>query len=195
MKRLLLPLSAALVLVAGQALAHTGHGAAAGLAAGAGHPLAGLDHVLAMVAVGILAAQLGGRALWAVPAAFLGAMILGGLLGVAAAAEPFVEQGIAISVVLLGLIIALGQRLPPAAAAALVAGFAVFHGHAHGAEMPADASGLLYGLGFALATASLHLAGIGLGLGARRLAETLGRLAVRASGGTIAAAGVYLAVS
>lgn len=195
MKRLLLPLCAALLLAAAPALAHTGHGAVDGLAAGLGHPLAGLDHVLAMVAVGILAAQLGGRALWSVPAAFLGVMVLGGLLGVIGVAVPFDELGIAGSVLLLGLVIALGRRLSPAAAAALVACFAVFHGHAHGSEMPANASGLLYGLGFALATASLHLVGIGLGLGARRLARTLGPLAVRASGGMIAAAGLYLTVS
>jgi urease accessory protein len=183
---------ASLALVAGPALAHTGAGGVSGLAAGFSHPIGGLDHVLAMVAVGILAAQLGGRAIWLVPAAFVAAMAAGGLLGVTGVAVPFVEQGIAGSVVILGFVIALGRRMPVAAAMAMAGALAVFHGHAHGAEMPVDASSLAYGAGFALATALLHAAGVGLGMGARKIGEVFAPIAVRVAGAAIAASGVAL---
>jgi urease accessory protein len=160
------------------------------VAAGFAHPVGGLDHVLAMVAVGILAAQQGGRALWLVPAAFVGMMVAGGALGVAGIPLPYVELGIAGSVVVLGAVIAAGRRLPVALAMSLAGAFAVFHGHAHGTEMPLDASGLEYGAGFVLATALLHAAGIGLGAGA----ATIGRsLVLRLGGGGIALAGLALA--
>jgi urease accessory protein len=183
---------ASIALLAGPALAHTGADGVSGLAAGFSHPVGGLDHVLAMVAVGILAAQLGGRAVWLVPAAFVATMAVGGLLGVAGVAVPFVEQGIAGSVVILGFVIALGWRMPAAAAMAMAGALAVFHGHAHGAEMPVDASGLAYGAGFALATALLHAAGVGLGLGARKIGDAVAPVAVRIAGGAIAAIGVAL---
>jgi urease accessory protein len=156
-------LSTAIVVFAPTlAFAHPGHGAA-GIAAGFAHPMGGIDHVLAMVAVGCLAAQMGGRALWALPAAFIGMMVAGGALGMAGIALPFVETGIALSLVCFGVAIAAGLRLPVAAGAAFVGLFALFHGHAHGAEMPETATGLEYGLGFVAATALLHLAGVGIG--------------------------------
>ncbi|GJD64120.1 HupE/UreJ family protein [Methylobacterium frigidaeris] len=181
-------LAAALLLLSSQAaFAHPGHGDAAGLAHGFAHPLSGADHLLAMVAVGLLAAARGGRALWAVPLAFLGMMAVGGALAAAGSALPFVETGIGLSVVAFGLAAAFGAGLPLAAALALVGTFAVFHGYAHGAEMPETASGLAYGIGFLAASALLHLAGIGLGFGAGRVAQ--GR-ALPFAGAAVAVAGV-----
>lgn len=181
-------LAAALLLLSAQAaLAHPGHGGAAGLAHGFAHPFSGADHLLAMVAVGLLAAAQGGRALWAVPLAFLGMMAVGGMLGAAGTALPFVEAGIGLSLVAFGLAAAFGAGLPLAAALALVGAFAVVHGDAHGAEMPETASGLAYGLGFLAASALLHLAGLGLGLAAGRIAR--GR-ALPVAGAAVAVAGV-----
>lgn len=170
------------------ASAHSGIGAAHGVSHGFGHPLGGLDHLLAMVAVGLLAARIGGRALWLVPGAFLVAMAAGGALGLAGVALPLVELGIVGSVVVLGAVIAFGRTLPLAGAMVLAAVSAVFHGHAHGAEMPADASGLAYGLGFLAATALLHAAGVGIGIAAGRF----GSAAARLGGGAIALAGIAL---
>jgi urease accessory protein len=185
-------LTAFLTLAAGPALAHTGVGSVSGFAAGFGHPIGGLDHVLAMVAVGILAAQQGGRALWLLPIAFVVMMMVGGVLGVTGVALPYVEMGIVGSVIVLGMVIAVGRRMPVALAMVLTGAFAVFHGHAHGTEMPLNASGLAYGAGFVLATASLHIAGIGLGLGAAKLTRPR---ALRLGGGAIALAGLALAAS
>ncbi|MGU3540771.1 HupE/UreJ family protein [Methylobacterium sp. A54F] len=189
MKRLLAALPAALLLLPLPALAHPGHGDAAGFLHGFQHPLGGLDHVLAMVAVGLLAAIRGGRALWLLPAAFLTMMTGGALLGMAGIALPHAEAGIALSIVAFGIAAAMGLSLPLVGATLLVAAFAVFHGYAHGAEMPEAASGLAYGAGFLAATALLHAAGIGLGLAAGGL--TRGRGAAL-SGGAIAAAGVAI---
>lgn len=186
MTRVLLP--AVLLLLPQAALAHPGHGAS-GLETGFLHPLAGADHVLAMVAVGLLAALRGGRALWALPAAFLGLMSAGAGLGMAGVGLPFAETGIGLSVVAFGLAAMAGLRAPVAALAALVGGFAVFHGYAHGAEMPETASGLRFGLGFLAATALLHAAGIGIGVAAARLGT--GRTAP-AFGAGLAAAGLAL---
>jgi urease accessory protein len=143
------------------AQAHPGHGAANSFASGLNHPLQGLDHLLAMVAVGLWAAQLGGRSLWAVPATFVGVMSLGGMLGMMGIPLPMVETGILVSVLVLGMLITAAARLPLAASA-------LFHGHAHGTEIPAAAGGLGYGAGFILATAALHGCGIGLGLLAQK---------------------------
>src|SRR5262245_34569228 len=163
-------LATALVLVPSLALAHPGlPGHTHDVATGFLHPLGGLDHVLAMVAVGLLAAQLGGRALWLVPASFVAAMAAAGLAGMAGVGLPLTEIGIAASVAVLGGAIALRLALPLAAAIALVGFFAMFHGYAHGLEMPGTASGLLYGLGFVAATALLHGLGIGIGLALGRL--------------------------
>ena len=127
------------------------------------HPLSGLDHQLAMILVGIFAYQLGGRALWLVPLTFVSVMAVGGFLGIAGMPVPFIEIGIALSVIVLGAIVAFGVKAPLAVAMGIVGLFAIFHGHAHGSEMPLDASGLEYGLGFMLATALLHAVGIGIG--------------------------------
>lgn len=189
MPRLVPPLSlfAALALAAGGASAHLIGASGAGLAQGLAHPLTGLDHVLAMVAVGLWAAQLGGRALWAVPAAFVGAMAAGGALGAAGVALPLAELGIAASLVVLGLLVAFGSRLPLLAAAPLVGLFALCHGHAHGTELPEAASMLGYGAGFIAATALLHGIGLALGLllqgrGATRLLR-LGGAGIATAGG------------
>lgn len=165
------------------AYAHIGIGSAAGFVHGFEHPLSGLDHMLAMVAVGTFAANLGGRALWAVPLTFMSLMVAGGVLGMTAVALPFVEVGIALSIIVLGLLVAaLRVEWPVAAAMAVVGGFAIFHGHAHGSEMPIDAAGAQYALGFVTATGLLHLAGITIGLGigatgaryAQRIAQVAG---------------------
>lgn len=182
--------AAALTLLPQLAYAHTGAGAVHGFSHGFAHPLGGLDHLLAMVTVGIFAWQLGGRAVWAVPATFVGLMAVGGALGVSGIDVPFVELGIALSVTVLGGVVAFGLKAPLAAAMAMVGFFAIFHGHAHGAEMPADASGLAYGLGFMVATAGLHLAGIGLGMAIGRFGELHGEKFVRGAGAAVAVAGV-----
>lgn len=178
------------VLAATPALAHTGIGTTHGVAAGLSHPLGGLDHALAMLAVGWLAARIGGRALVAVPAAFLGAMALGGVLALAGLTMPAVEIGIGLSVVAFGALLAFPRDLPVAGVALVVGAFAIFHGHAHGTEMPADVSGLSYGAGFLVATGLLHAAGIGLGMAADRLVR--GRLAGRLAGAATAIAGIVL---
>lgn len=180
----------ATLLFAAPAQAHTGIGATAGLAAGLAHPLLGLDHLLAMVAVGLLAAQQGGRALWAVPACFVAAMAGASLVGMAGIALPLVELGIAASVIVLGAAIALRRTVPAGLAMALAGGFALFHGHAHGAEIPAAANALAYGAGFVAATVALHAAGIGLGLAARKAGTRLADTVIRFCGGGIALAGL-----
>lgn len=183
----------ALALGAGVAQAHTGvPGHTHGLVDGAMHPLTGLDHIAAMVAVGLWAATLGGRAVWAVPAAFVSLLAAGAVIGMGNPGLPMVEAMIIASVIVLGLVVATGLRLPVLPAAALVGVFAVFHGLSHGAEMPAMAQPLAYGAGFVLATATLHLAGIGLGLGLQRMSP---RLATRAAGALTACIGVALAVA
>ena len=182
-------LALALAMLPTAAFAHTGVGTTHGFVHGFTHPIGGLDHILAMVAVGMFAAVLGGRALWLVPAAFVGMMAVGGALGVAGIGVPLVEFGIAASVVVLGLAVALRWNAPVVAAMALVGFFAIFHGHAHGSEMPVDVSGLSYALGFMLATALLHAAGIAIGLGIGRIGER-SRLAMQAGGGAMALAGV-----
>jgi urease accessory protein len=148
------------LLVPSAAFAHPGHGDLTGFAAGVAHPLTGLDHIAAMVAVGLWAAMKGGRALWLWPAAFVAVMLVGGALGVMAIPLPFVEAGILASVVVLGLMVALAATLPLGAGAAIIGLFALFHGYAHGAELPQTAGAASYMAGFALATATLHGVGI-----------------------------------
>lgn len=189
MKRLAAIALPALLLLPRAALAHPGHGDAAGLAHGFLHPLLGADHVVAMVAVGLLAALRGGRALWALPAAFLALMAVGAGLGMAGIALPFAETGIALSIVAFGLAAIVGLGLPVAALSVLVGVFAVFHGYAHGAEMPETASGLVYGIGFLGGTALLHAAGLCLGLIAGRASRAA---AAPVLGGVVAASGVAL---
>jgi urease accessory protein len=142
-----------------------------------------------MIAVGLWARQLGGRALWAVPATFVGIMVAGGILGMAGVEFGLVEQGIVGSVLILGLLIAAACRLPLWASVPLVALFAVCHGYAHGAEMPADASGLAYAAGFVVATALLHACGIGLGMVLQRLSQPL---LIRVAGAACAVCGLVM---
>jgi urease accessory protein len=174
------------------ALAHPGHVGDVGFVDGLIHPLSGLDHLLAMVAVGLLAAQLGGRALWALPSTFVSVMALGGLAGASAMPPPFVEAAMELSVLVFGLAIVARLNLPALPAVALVGAFAIFHGYAHGLEMPAAASGPPFGLGFMLATAMLHGLGIALGLSLGRIEAFAGRRAVQTCGALIAAGGFGL---
>ncbi|WP_099866782.1 HupE/UreJ family protein [Pararhizobium haloflavum] len=195
----IITLIATFVASTGAAMAHTGHGTHdnASFAYGFMHPLGGLDHLLAMVAVGLLAYLIGertatSRPLWLVPAAFVCAMTVGGTLAVAGVTLPLVELGIASSIVVIGAAAAFGSSLPVAGAMALVGFFALFHGHAHGTEMPANASGMAYGLGFMVATALLHAAGVAAGLGIGKLSRANGVLAARAGGGVMALAGIAI---
>ena len=163
MKRLV-PIAALLMLAAGPAIAHVGHGSTASFTAGLAHPLGGLDHVTVMVLVGLWAGLKGGRALWVWPATFVGVMLIGGILGMENVPLPFVEPTILASVVALALLVALAVDLPVSVGAGLLALFALFHGHAHGTEVAGTLNGVEYMAGFALATAALHLAGIGFAL-------------------------------
>ena len=180
------------MVVPSLAHAHVGFGETNGFLHGVSHPLTGIDHVCAMIAVGLWAAQAGGRAIWAVPLAFVSVMLLGNASGMTGVHFPFAETGIALSVLMLGLFIAAAVRLPLPASVLVVGLFALCHGHAHGAEMPATASALEYAGGFALATALLHVAGIGLGVGVERIASAK---IVRFAGGAIALCALGLWVS
>lgn len=175
-----------LAVLASAAAAHPGHDGHAGFLGGVLHPIMGWDHVIAMVAVGLWAATLGGRALHVLPLVFPLVMALGAAMGMAEIALPAVETGIAASGLVLGLLVAFAVRAPLAASAALVGVFALFHGHAHGTEMSEGYGPVAYGAGFVLGTVALHLAGIGLGLAARSAA---GRLAMHGAGGLIALVG------
>ena len=175
------------LLVASPALAHTGGSIASGFAGGFAHPLFGPDHIVAMVAVGLWGAFLGAPAIWLLPIVFPVVMAFGGVLGILGVEIPWVETGIAASAVVLGLMVAFGVRAPLAVAAVLVGAFAIFHGHAHGTELPAAADAIAYSVGFVVATGLLHLAGIAFGSLTRWPA---GQIAVRAAGGAIALAGV-----
>ena len=181
---------AATLLFATAAEAHTGAGAASGLSHGFLHPIGGLDHILAMVGVGLLGYVVGGRALWLVPASFIGMMAVGGALGVSGIGIPFVEAGIALSIVVIGAALAFGSSLPLALAMALAGGFAVFHGHAHGTEMPLAASGLTYGLGFMAATALLHAVGLGAGFALNKVAGEVSTRAARVGGAVLSLSGL-----
>jgi urease accessory protein len=185
-------IAAALMLVPSAALAHPAISEAHGFVQGLAHPLGGLDHILAMVAVGVFAWQLGGRAVWAVPATFVLIMALGSMLGIADIGIRGVQIGIAASVIVLGAIVAFRVNASVAAAMGVVALFAIFHGHAHGAEMPLAAASVPYALGFMLATALLHLAGVALGFVIGRAGESYGRLGYRFAGGLVALAGIAI---
>ena len=173
----------ALFCTPGLAFAHAGHDHA-GLLAGLAHPLLGLDHLLAMLAVGLWAAQQSGAARWALPLTFVASMLFGGLLGFAGLALPLLETGIAGSVLALGLLVAVAARLPLAAALGLTALFALGHGLAHGLELPALASPWGYATGFLAATAALHAAGYALVRSLPRAAAPLVRLAGASAAGT-----------
>lgn len=168
-----------------------------GIISGFLHPLLGLDHLLAMLAVGLLSAEIGGRAIWTVPAAFVGTMAIGSLLGIAGLPLPLVEYGITGSVIILGAAIIAGNRLSELAGILIVAVFALFHGHAHGAELPAltDTIGLMiaYIAGFLIATAGLHVVGALIGIMAGR--SNRGPQLMRLGGVFLVIAGVFLIVS
>lgn len=182
-------LTALFTLTALPALAHSGEGAG-GLVAGLLHPITGPDHVVAMVAVGLWGAILGAPALWQLPVAFPVVMALAGALAVMGVPLPGVEAGIALSGVVLGLMVLFAVRPPIWVAAVIVSAFAVFHGHAHGTELPASANPVAYAVGFVVATGLLHLVGIAIGMLVKWPA---GRVVVRASGAAIAlAGGAYL---
>jgi urease accessory protein len=188
MKRAVATFVVLLVFAPVVALAHTGHDDASGLAHGFVHPMSGIDHVLAMVAVGLLAAQYGGRALWLVPLSFVVAMAIAGVVGMAGIFVPVAEVGIGVSVVVLGLAIAFQLRPPTLVAMAVVGFFALFHGYAHGTELPDGITGLSFALGVLLATALLHGAGVGLGLLMQRQASS--RRLIQAGGGAMALVGI-----
>ncbi len=185
--RLMLSLAALLVTTAAQA--HSDQVTTGGFVAGYLHPLTGLDHLLAMVAVGIWGATLRAPLIWALPVVFPLLMVVGGVLGIAGVPLPYVEPGIALSVVMLGAAIAALWRAPVPVAIAIVAVFGVLHGHAHGTELPGSAAPAAYAAGFVVSTGLLHLAGIALGtLQSLRYGSEL----MRAMGGAIALTGLWL---
>jgi urease accessory protein len=190
MKKLVVLLGAGLALPQ-MALAHVGDHGGSALLAGLSHPIGGADHVLAMVAIGLWAAVAGGRAVWALPGGFVGAILAGGAMGAFDMTLPGVEPMILASIVLIGALVALARPMPLAVMMALVTCFGLFHGHAHGAEGPA--SGVwAYAAGFAASTLALHGAGLTLGAALQALSA---RFALRALGGASAVAGLVLAVA
>ncbi len=189
--RFLTTLFAALLL-ASPAIAHTGLGLQTSFLFGFLHPISGLDHVLAMLLVGLLAVVLGGKAVWRLPMTFVGMMAMGGFLGLAGIAMPYVETGIALSVVMFGGLVTYGRRVPAAAALAVVGAFAVFHGQAHGAEISEAEAVLPYVSGFLAATGMLHGIGIAAGFAGFRLSTTYCITATRFCGAASCLAGVAM---
>jgi len=185
---LALVLAIAALVVAQPAFAHEQAAAGGGLVRGLLHPLSGMDHLIAMVAVGIWGAQLGAPAIWVLPITFPMVMAVGGVLGVLRIPLPMPEVVVALSALVLGAAVAMRLRLPFAAAAVVVAVFAIFHGHAHGAELPSSANPLAYGVGFVVATGLLHLCGIVIGTLTR---WPVGERVIQALGVVIAGLGCY----
>jgi urease accessory protein len=179
---------AAVAVLPSIARAHAQEGIAGGFLTGFRHPISGSDHVLAMISVGVWGAQLGAPAMWLLPVAFPMVMALGGTMGLLGIPLPGTELGIALSAIVLGVMVLAEARPPLWVAAAVVSIFAVFHGHAHGTELPPGENGLLYSAGFVVATGCLHGAGIAIGL-VHRWAS--GRLALRAAGAIVALAGFF----
>jgi urease accessory protein len=186
---------ALLLLVAAPASAHTRVGTVFSFQSGFLHPLGGLDHLLAMFAVGLLAVQLGGRAIWLVPGAFVVMMMAGALAGFTGIEIPGAELGIVTSIIAIALPVAFALGMPAALAMAYVGFFAIFHGYAHGAELPAGADAAPYIAGFAIATALIHGAGVGFGLISGQLATGQGRYALRIAGSLVVLAGIGVAVA
>ena len=170
------------------AFAHPQKGEAVGFVTGFRHPISGLDHVLAMVAVGLWGAQLGAPAIWLLPVAFPMVMAMGGMLGLMGVPLPGIEYGIAASAILLGVAVMIELRPPLAMAAILVGVFAIFHGHAHGTELPPGQSAILYSMGFVIATGCLHALGIGIGTVYR---WGWGQKCLRVAGALVALGGVF----
>ena len=177
-----------MLVSAPMAFAHAQPGAAAGLLTGLAHPVSGLDHVLAMLAVGLWGAQLGAPALWMLPVAFPMMMAMGGMLGLIGVPLPGIEHGIAASAILLGATVMFAVRAPLGLATALVAFFAIFHGHAHGTELPPGQSALLYSMGFVIATGGLHAVGIAVGAVHR---WGWGEQLLRVAGAAVTAGGIF----
>lgn len=195
MNRVLLWLSAfACGIVPTVALAHPVVGSASGFTHGFMHPLGGLDHLLAMVLVGMVAYQMGGKTVWLLPLTFVGMMVVGGIAGVAGIPLFLTEVGIALSVVILGLIVAFEVKLPVALTFIAVGIFAIFHGHAHGTEMPAAVSGVTFGFGFVCATALLHALGISFGALTSSWRNNFTESSFRLAGGLAAIFGIVLLV-
>ncbi|MFH2140616.1 MAG: HupE/UreJ family protein [Pseudomonadota bacterium] len=188
MKRSLITL--ALLSISTAASAHTGHGSS-GFDTGLAHPFSGMDHLLAMLAVGLWAGQLGGQRVWQLPAAFMAMLAGGAFIGMVVPSLTLIEPGIAASVLILGLLIASPTKLALPVSFALTAAFGIFHGYAHGAEMPSAAAPLAYAAGFLLSTASLHVSGIVMG---STLRERFTRL-VQILGMSIAAMGAWMLVT
>ena len=163
-----------------------------GFISGLSHPILGFDHLLAMVSVGILSAQMGGRAIWSVPSVFVGVMLVGGVLGIQGFPIFSVELGIAFSVFALGIALVAEKKAPPMLAMLLVALFAIFHGHAHGTEMPHLAHPMLYALGFFVGTASLHIVGVLIGVFSKK--TNYGEQLLRYVGAAITGIGFYLLI-
>lgn len=182
---------AAVALLSQPTLAHEQAGIAGGFASGFQHPLTGLDHMIAMVAVGIWGAQLGAPAIWVLPVTFPIVMAIGGVMGILKLPLPLQETAIALSALVLGAAVAIRLKPPFAVAAAIVAVFAIFHGYAHGAELPHAANPLAYGIGFVVATGLLHLCGISIGL---LLRWPIGERLIRGMGAAIALLGCYFLV-
>lgn len=189
-RRAAIPATLLLLALACPAHAHAAHGEAAGFSTGFGHPWSGWDHILAMVAVGLWGAQLRKPAVWVLPVAFPLVMAFGGFLGLIGTPLPGTEIGIALSAILLGAAVAFEVRPPLWVAAVLVGIFGLFHGHAHGTELPEGQNGLLYSLGFVVATGCLHGVGITMGLIHKWQG---GRIAMRIAGAGIALAGCWFA--
>jgi urease accessory protein len=180
-----------LLVCATAAEAHPGfYHQSGGLLAGLEHPLGGADHILAMVAIGLWAAQIGGRAIWAMPLAFISAMVVGGVFGAFGMTLPFAEQGIVLSDILLGALILCAMPVSLTAAIGLTGFFALFHGAAHGAEMPHSTSIAWYAGGFAISTLMLHVCGLGAGILARRY---LSGLVIRSAGAAVFVGGLLVA--
>lgn len=178
----------AALAIPSRAFAHIQAGEAAGFLSGVRHPISGLDHVLAMIAVGLWGAQLGAPAIWLLPVTFPMVMALGAMMGLLGIPLPGVEIGVAVSALVLGTMVLAEKRPALWIAAGVIGFFAVFHGHAHGVELPAGQSGLLYSMGFVICTGCLHGVGIAIGLIHR---WATGRFALRVAGGGVAAAGLY----
>ena len=187
MKRTVFLATAISLFAASPAFAHSGHVVTSDFTSGFLHPFFGLDHLLAMIAVGLLAAQYAGKSKFILPAAFIVTMALGGLVGLSAINVPFMEQGIVASVILLGAVVALGGKLPLYLSAVLVSIFALFHGAAHGVEMPSTATFAVYGFGMLAASSLLHAAGIAAGHFAPYI--------LRYAGAAVAVAGIGLAAA
>ncbi len=176
------------VFAAAPAYAHVGTGDLGGFASGFEHPIFGVDHLLAMLAVGIWGAQMGGRAMWTLPVTFPLVMAFGGILGMTGVPMPNVELGVALSMLVLGLAIAFAWRPFEPVALLIIAAFAIFHGYAHGAELPAAADPAAYSVGFVVATGMIHVTGIAIGL---LIGKLLDGWVSRGLGGAIAAGGLY----